>query len=138
MTRLRWVCIGFVAFLAFAVVVGHIPAFVDSDGRTFGIFKLNLFNDVLHSVSALWALIAAITSHRAAKFFLTYFGILYFADGALGLLTGSGYLDLGILRNGWLDLPFSFKIFANTPHLGLGSVAILLTWFLDDRKVQIA
>jgi Domain of unknown function (DUF4383) len=136
MTKLRLVCFGFTAFLIFAVVVGHVPAFLDADGRTFGIFKLNLFNDVLHSVSALWALAAALTSHRAAKFFLTYFGILYFADGALGLLTGSGYLDLGIIRNGLLDLPFSFKIFANTPHLGLGGIAILSWLFLDDRKAK--
>ncbi len=136
MTTLRLVCFGFVAFLLVAVIVGHVPAFVDADGRTFGIFKLNLFNDVLHSVSAIWALGAALTSHRAAKFFLTYFGMLYFADGAMGLLTGSGYLDLGIIRNGWLDLPFGFKMFANTPHLGLGGIALLSSWFLDDKKGQ--
>ena len=134
MTRLRWICLGFTAFLAFAVAVGHIPAFVDADGRTFGIFKLNLYNDVLHTVSALWALSAALMSHRAAKFFLTYFGILYFADGAMGLITGSGYLDFGILKYGWQDLPFTFKIFANTPHIGLGGIAILSSLFLDEKN----
>jgi hypothetical protein len=134
MTRLRWICLGFTGFLAFAVAVGHIPAFLDADGRTFGIFRLNLFQDMLHSASALWALGAALTSHRAAKFFLTYFGILYFADGVMGVVTGSGYLDLGIIRNGWLDQPLSFKILASTPHLFLGGVGLLASLFLDEKK----
>ncbi len=52
--------------------------------------------------------------------------MFYFADGVLGLLTGSGYLDFGILINGVLNLPLSTRIFANAPHLGLGGVAILI------------
>ena len=77
------------------------------------------------------ALIAALTSHRAAKIFLTVFGALYLADGALGLATGSGYLDFGILNNGILDLPFGFKVMANLPHIGLGGFAVVAARYLD-------
>ena len=43
----------------------------------------------------------------------------------MGLALGSGYLDLGILTNGILDLPFGFKILANTPHIALGGFALI-------------
>ena len=65
--------------------------------------------------------------------FFQLFGVFYFADGVLGLLTGSGYLDFGILINGVLNLPLTTRIFANAPHLGLGSVAILIAYVLASR-----
>lgn len=61
---------------------------------------------------------------RAARNFLLIFGALYLADGLMGLAVGSGYLDLGIINNGVLDLPFTFKIMANAPHILLGGVAL--------------
>ena len=45
--------------------------------------------------------------------------------GALGLATGSGYLDMGIINYGIQSLPFGFKILANLPHIGLGGIALL-------------
>ena len=73
-----------------------------------------------------WAATAAWTSRRASELFFQLFGAFYFADGLLGLFTGSGYLDFGILINGVLNLPLSTRFFANAPHLGLGGVAILI------------
>ena len=66
----------------------------------------------------------ALISARAARNFLLIFGALYLADGLMGLAVGSGYLDLGIINNGVLDLPFTFKIMANAPHILLGGVAL--------------
>jgi hypothetical protein len=62
--------------------------------------------------------------------FFRLFGVFYFADGVLGLLTGSGYLDFGIFINGVLNLPLSTRIFANLPHIGLGGLAILIGYVL--------
>jgi hypothetical protein len=42
----------------------------------------------------------------------------------MGVAFGSGFLDLGIIRNGILDWPLSFKILASAPHLILGGVAM--------------
>ena len=84
-------------------------------------------------MSALWAATAAFTSRRASELFFQLFGAFYFADGVLGLLTGSGYLDFGILINGVRDLPLSTRIFTNAPHLGLGGVAILIGYLLAPR-----
>ena len=110
--------------LLFVAALNYIPGVTDGQGRTFGIFALDIYDDSLHLASGLWALGAALTSARAAKLFLTLFGALYLADGAMGLAVGSGYLDLGIFTWGVQDLPFGFKVLANLPHIGLGGIAL--------------
>jgi hypothetical protein len=88
------------------------------------VFALDIYDDLLHVASALWAGIAAATSSRASRIFLRYFGLLYLTDGLLGLATGSGYLDLGIMNHGVLDLPLTFKVLANLPHIFGGGFAV--------------
>ena len=107
-----------------AAALNYIPGLTDAEGRVFGIFALDIFDDLLHLFSGLWALAAGLMSRRAARQFLLIFGALYLGDGLLGLATGSGYLDLGIINNGVLDLPFGFRIAANAPHILLGAVAL--------------
>jgi hypothetical protein len=131
MTRLRWISVGYFIALAVAASLNYIPGLTDENGLSFGIFELDIFDDALHVVSALWALAAALTSHRASWIFLSVFGMLYLADGALGLATGSGYLDFGIINNGILALPFGFKIMANLPHIGLGGFAVWSAKYMD-------
>jgi hypothetical protein len=125
MSKLRVISGLYAIALLGAAALNYIPGLTDEQGRAFGIFALDIYDDGLHLASALWALSAALISARAAKAFLFYFGILYFGDGLLGLITGSGYLDLGIINYGIQDLPFGFKILANLPHLFLGGAAIL-------------
>lgn len=116
----------FYAFALFgAAAINYIPGLTDPDGLAFGIFALDIFDDLLHLASGLWALAAALISARAARNFLLIFGTLYLTDGLMGLAVGSGYLDLGIVNNGVLDLPFTFKIMANAPHILLGGGALL-------------
>lgn len=125
------VALGFFVSLLVAASLNYlpIPGIIDEQGRAFGIFALDIFDDLLHAASALWALVAAFTSRKAARIFLTYFGGLYFADGLLGLATGSGFLDLGIVFYGFFEYPsFLIKVAANTPHLGLGGVALISAW----------
>ena len=124
---------GYAALLGFVILTGYIPAFIDANDMIFGLFRRTWYADGLHLVSALWAAAAAMTSRRASELFFQLFGVFYFADGVLGLLTGSGYLDFGILINGFLNLPLSTRFFANAPHLGLGGVAILIGYVLAPR-----
>jgi hypothetical protein len=107
-----------------AASLNYIPGLTDAEGRAFGVFALDIYDDALHVASALWAGIAAATSSRAARIFLRYFGLLYLTDGLMGLAVGSGYLDLGIMNHGVLHLPLSFKILANLPHIGGGAFAV--------------
>lgn len=122
MSKLRLIAAFLAVALAFAAALNYVPGLTDAEGRAFGIFALDIYDDALHLASATWAAVAAWWSARASRIFLFYFGILYFLDGLLGLATGSGYLDLGILIYGVQNLPFGFKILANLPHLFLGGL----------------
>lgn len=133
MTMLRYICFGYTVSLLVAAALNYIPGLTDAEGRAFGIFALDIFDDSLHFFSALWALIAGIMSHRASRIFLIYFGALYFGDGFVGLITGSGYLDFGIFNNGIVDYPFVFKILNNLPHLFLGGFALFSVWMWDRK-----
>ncbi len=124
MGKLRTIALVYMVFLLAVAALNYIPGITDTEGKAFGIFALDRNDDLLHVASGLWAGISAFTSRRAARWFLLIFGSLYLSDGLLGLATGSGYLDLGIVKQGVLDLPFTFKILANLPHIFGGSLAI--------------
>lgn len=134
MTLLQKISLGYAITLAIVAALNYlpIPGIIDDQGRAFGIFALDLFDDMLHLASALWALVAALVSHRASKLFLSIFGALYLADGALGLITGSGFLDFGIFIYGGFEYPsFLIKLAANIPHLALGGFALFAARFLN-------
>lgn len=131
MTLLRWISAGYMIALLITAGLNYVPGLTDDQGRAFGIFALDIYDDLLHLFSAIWAGTAAFISHKASRNFLFYFGLLYLADGVMGLITGSGYLDLGIINYGWVDLDFTFKIFANLPHIGLGGIALLSSLLLN-------
>lgn len=133
MDKAQRIALGFAVVLACVTALNYIPGLTDAEGRTFGIFKLNLFNDLLHGGSAIWAAIAGLTSRRAATSFLKIFGTLYFLDGAMGVAIGSGFLDLGVIRNGILDQPLSFKVLASAPHLILGGLAMLCGFVVAQK-----
>lgn len=134
MDLIRKIALGFAVALLFVTMLNYIPGLTDKQGRAFGIFALDIYDDALHFASALWAGIAAITSRRASEIFLKVFGTLYFLDGLLGLFTGVGFLDLGIVLQGPQSYPFFFKILANTPHMALGLIGIVAGFVLAKRN----
>jgi hypothetical protein len=131
---LRKIAFVYMVILLAAASLNYIPGLTDSEGRAFGVFALDVFDDLLHVASALWAGLAAWTSTRASRIFLRYFGLLYLTDGLLGLATGSGYLDLGIMKHGVQHLPLTFKILANLPHIGGGAFAVFSSAFFEPGK----
>ena len=125
MTNLQKLSLVYFAVLMFAASLNYIPGLTDASGLAFGIFALDLFDDALHVASALWALSAALISHRAARIFLTIFGALYLGDGVFGFFTGYGYLDMGIFTNPSAGTSFTLpRLFANLPHVALGGFAL--------------
>jgi Domain of unknown function (DUF4383) len=127
MDRYRITALVLAAALLFAAATDYIPALIDSEGRVFGLFQLDIYKDALHVASGLWAAAAA-CSRRSAVFFLRVFGTLYFLDGVMGVFTGSGYLDLSILINGVRNVSATVKILSSLPHLGLGALGITVGW----------
>jgi hypothetical protein len=131
--NLRSIGFAFVIALATAAALNYVPGLTDAQGRAFGIFALDIYDDLLHFASALWALAATLISRDALVKFFKIFGTLYFLDGLMGLAVGSGFLDLGIVFYGVQPMPFGFKILANLPHLLLGGVAMLAGFVLAGR-----
>lgn len=124
MSRLQKIALGYFVALMIAASLNYIPGLTDDDGLAFGIFALDIYDDALHVASALWALVAGLMSHRAARMFLILFGFAYLGDGMFGLFTGYGYLDLGIFTNASAGTEFSLpRLLANLPHLALGGFA---------------
>jgi hypothetical protein len=135
MGRLRSIALVYMVALVGAASLNYLPGLTDGEGRVFGIFALDIYDDLLHVASALWAGMSAAVSSRAARRFLLWFGTLYLVDGLFGLVTGSGFLDLGIVNHGMLDLPLSFRILANLPHVAGGGLAIFSAMrFADEAR----
>ncbi|MFZ5677805.1 MAG: hypothetical protein ACOZAM_32985 [Pseudomonadota bacterium] len=132
--------LGFAYFALFVIVaaMSYVPQFKDADGMMFGLFRLDLYDDALHLFSGLWAGVAAWLSTRATVHYFKLFGTLYFLDGVMGLLTGSGYLDFGIFINGVLDLDPTTRILANLPHLAIGGFAAYTGFVLSKRHGETA
>lgn len=126
MTAARITALVYAGILALAAAINYLPGLTDEAGLAFGLFALDPFDDALHLASAIWALAAGLVSHRASRIFLLVFGALYLADGLLGVATGSGFLDLGILRWGVLDQPLMLNVLTSLPHVVLGGVALLV------------
>ncbi len=131
---MRIIAAGFALALGLAAALNYIPGLTDAEGRTFGIFALDIYDDLLHAGSAVWAAVAAMLSRSASRWFLRLFGVLYGLDGLMGLTLGSGYLDLGILYQGIQSLPLDFRIFANLPHIVLGGAAALSGFVLGRER----
>lgn len=133
MDLMRRIAAGYAVVLGLVTLLNYIPGLTDAQGRAFGIFALDIYDDALHFASAAWAAISAYLSRNAATTFLKIFGMLYFLDGLLGLFTGVGYLDLGIILQGAQSYPLMFKILANGPHLLLGGFGMLAGFVLSKR-----
>lgn len=132
MSILQKIALGYFVALMGAASLNYIPGLTDEAGLALGIFELDLFDDALHVVSALWALAAGLLGRRASKIFLVLFGALYLGDGTFGFFTGYGYLDFAIFTNPSAGLDFSMlRFLANLPHLILGGFALWAGLRLD-------
>jgi hypothetical protein len=130
---MRRIAAGYAVILGIVTLLNYIPGLTDAQGRAFGIFALDIYDDALHFASAAWAAVSAYLSRSAAVAFLKIFGTLYFLDGLMGLALGSGFLDLGIITYGVQKMPLGFKVLANLPHLALGAFGMLAGFYLSRR-----
>lgn len=129
--KLGWVYAG---LFVFVVSLGYIPGFTNEQDQLFGLFVIDLYDDLLHLGSGIWAAAAAWHSTQAATFYFKLFGVIYGMDGVVGLIFGQAYLDGGIFLYGITDLPFMIRFGANIPHILIGGTAVFIGFVLS-RKV---
>lgn len=133
MTNIQKYALVFAVMFFFIALLGYIPGFTDDNGLLFGLFSLQLHDDLLHLGSGIWAMIAGLHSTRQSIYYFKIFGIIYGLDGVLGLITGLGYLDLGILLHDPVTLDFVTRFGANIPHIIIGGLAIFAGFVLGKR-----
>ena len=76
MNPLRILAAIYAVLFAIVTSLNYIPGLADAQGRTFGLFELDIFDDVLHAASGAWAALAAWWSIRATIIFFRVFGTL--------------------------------------------------------------
>ncbi len=134
MDLIRLLAVAYFVMFVGVAALDYIPGVNDARGYLFGLFDLDIYDDSLHLASGIWALVAAWHSREWSVFYFRLFGVLYFLDGVMGFFLGSGYLDVGILIYGVLDLPLTIRFFANLPHLAIGGFAIVTGFWLSRRR----
>lgn len=112
------------------VALNYIPAIHDENGLMFGLFHLDPIDDLLHLASGIWAGVAVWKSFGATVKYFRYFGIIYFADGLLGMIIGKNYLNLHVFTTQPAFEGIVTRFFVNLPHLVIGGVALILGWYV--------
>lgn len=123
----------YAAIFALVVVLGYVPGVDDSQGRMFGLFRIDPIDDALHLASAAWAAFAAWHSARQAVVFFRWFGAIYFLDGLVGALVGKGFLDGALFMDGPGIAGVGTRIAANVPHMLLGAVAMYVGFVMAKK-----
>jgi hypothetical protein len=118
---MAWV---YTAGFAFVVTVTHLSIFNDAEGRSFGLFQIDVRDDFVHILSA----IAGFAVAASGRWIIPYFravALLYGLDAIVGLLTKQGLLDLTVFTTPWAPPDFGFtNIAVNLPHIVIVAVAI--------------
>ncbi|MCB0154826.1 MAG: DUF4383 domain-containing protein [Anaerolineae bacterium] len=133
---IRKLALAYAVMFVFVVALGYIPGFTDEAGQLFGLFRIELHDDILHLASGIWAATAAWLSTRASILYFKLFGVLYGLDGVVGLLTGHGYLDGGIFLHPNVPVDLFTRVFANLPHILIGGIAIEIGYLISRRFVN--
>lgn len=137
MTNIQKYALAFAVMFFFIASLGYIPGLTDENGLLFGLFSLQLHDDLLHLGSGIWAVLAGLHSARQSVYYFKIFGLVYGFDGIVGLITGRGYLDLGIFLHDHVSLDFVTRLGANIPHIIIGGLAIYAGFVLSKNLTRI-
>lgn len=115
------------------VVAGYTPG-LSENGLLLGAFKIDVRDDVLHTLSGIWAAYSAWKSPKAAWFYFRAFGIFYTADAFLGFFSGYAFVDLVTghfnANEGYSFNNFNENLNHNLPHFIIGPLAIVASFVL--------
>jgi len=122
--KLAWVyTAGFLGIF----IITHTPFLTDANGLSFGLFKIDPVDDVVHLLSGV---AGAIVAWRATSYIPLFFkavGLLYMGDAVVGMLTSRGLLDGSLFLQGPGSPDFTLTNWAlNLPHIILSGLALVI------------
>jgi hypothetical protein len=103
------------------VVITHFPGLTDEEGRNLGLFVIDPVDDVIHTLTAVFAGFAAWQGTRVSLAYFRLFGVMYGIDGVVGFLN-----SLGVS-------PLVTGFAANAPHLAIAALALTIGFVVHER-----
>jgi hypothetical protein len=126
----RRLTFAFAVLFAIVVAIGYIPQFITVQGDErlmFGLFELSLLDDITHGVTAIAALVAALSSRKHSLLFLTAFGFYYGLDAVF-------FLTYGFFN----DKTFIADILLNAPHVAIAAGMLGIVYVLEPKWAATA
>jgi hypothetical protein len=97
-------------------ILGYVPA-LTPEGRLFGIFAVDGLHNMVHVVTGVAAIAAAMASAGAARTFFKIFGVVYALVAVLGIFHGNDPL-LGVMAHNVADVFLHVAIAAFALYMG--------------------
>lgn len=120
--KLTW---AYVAGFLGIFVICHTPGLSDSEGRLFGLFRIDPIDDFVHLLSGLAGAFVAWRAMSLAPLYFKVIGTLYNLDALVGMTMSRGLLDLSVFTQGAGSPDFSVSNWAlNVPHIILATLAL--------------
>jgi len=108
-------------------IITHTPALTDAQGLSFGLFKIDPVDDIVHLLSGVAGIIVAWKAHAYIPLFFKLVGILYMSDAIVGMTMSRGLLDGSVVIQGPAGPDFSMTNWAlNIPHIIISGLALVI------------
>ena len=124
LVKLAWAyAVGFIGIC----IITHTPALTDENGLSFGLFKIDPIDDIVHAISGVMGVVVAWKAHRYIPLFFKLVGIAYMGDAIVGMSTSRGLLDGSLFMQGPGSPDFGMTNWAlNLPHIILAGIALVI------------
>lgn len=112
------------------------PWINDAEGRLFGLFHLDWLDDIVHTFTGVWGLVALKKGRIWCETFLIVMGGMYFLDSLIGLSYGQNPLHIGFWTGEPLYMTAISRLLINGPHAILGGLAFFYGLSLKSQSVK--
>ena len=122
--KLAWLyAFGFIGIF----IITHTPALTDANGLSFGFFKIDPVDDIVHLLSGIAGVAVAWRFHSWIPLFFKIVGIAYMGDAIVGMTTSRGLLDGSLFMLGPGGPDFGMTNWAlNLPHIIISGIALII------------
>lgn len=121
-SKIQKLAFAFAALFLGVYLLDYVPGVMDQNGLMFGLFHMSRLIDLGHLGAGSLALIAALISARASRFYFWLLGVWYSIDV---LTYFFGHLQ---------SLPLIKNILVNTPHILIFIAAYWIALKVDHRN----